>query len=48
MQVKAFRLNKYENSGEALKYPDHKFELYTVIVIGRLNGMVTTVQDLNL
>ena len=48
MQMKAFRLNKYENSGEALKCSDHKFELYTVIAIGRLNCMVTTVRDLNL
>ena len=48
MQMKAFRLNKYENSAKGLKCSDHKFESYTVIAIGRLNCMVTTVYDLNL
>ena len=48
MQMKAFRLNKYENSGKVLKYSD-PFKLYrvTVLVIGTLNCMVTTVWNLN-
>ena len=31
MQMKAFRLNEYENCGKVLKYSD-PFELYTVNV----------------
>ena len=33
MQMKAFRLNKYENCGKVLKYFD-AFELYRVTVLG--------------
>ena len=33
MQMKAFRLNKYENYGKVLKYFD-AFELYRVNVLG--------------
>ena len=44
MQMKAFRLNKYENCGKGFKYFD-PFELYraTVLAIGTLNCMATTV-----
>ena len=50
MQIKAFRLNKYEDCGKVLKYID-AFELYrvNVLTVGKLikNFIVTTVKDLH-
>ena len=49
MQMKAFRLDKYENCGNVLKYFD-AFELYrlTGLAIGTLNiSLLTSVKDLH-
>ena len=47
MQMKAFRLNKYENNGSVLNYFD-PYELYrvTLVNIGKLKVLVKAFKDL--